>query len=262
MDHSSPGTNDEGVYPEKGYGVTDAKPTLDELTLLRQENAVLLAQLAWFKKQMFGGGKSEKLSADQRQLALVEVEEARTAVEAQTERIEYERTKRREPRPTAAENFAHIPVTETVEVVPVAVQRDPELYERIGEERTFELDVIPPKLVKREIVRPKYRHRLERHRPPLLASSPARVIPGSYASAGLIAWIVLSKYVDHLPLYRQEGMSERWGARISRKTMCDWVEVAALWLEPIYRHMHAQLVAGRYLQADGTPIRCNDLDQE
>lgn len=51
-------------------------------------------------------------------------------------------------------------------IEPAAVQADPTLYEKIGEERTFEVDVVPPKLFKREIVRPKYRHRLDRNRAP------------------------------------------------------------------------------------------------
>ncbi len=233
-----------------------------EHPLLLQRIAALEAKLAWFQKQVFGGGKSEKLDVTQRQLGLAGVDEARTAVAEQTEKITYERTKRREPRPTPAEAFAHIPVTETVEIVPEAVKKDPDLYERIGEERIFELDLVAPRLVKRELVRPKYRHRLDRNRAPLLAAAPARVVPGGYASAGLIASIVIGKYVDHLPLYRQEQMSARWGATISRRTMCDWVEVAAVWLEPIYRHMHRALVAGSYLQADETPIRCNDPDHE
>jgi len=126
----------------------------------------------------------------------------------------------------------------------------------------FEVDVIPPKLVKREIVRPKYRHRLDRSRPPLLAPAPPRVVPGGYASAGLLAWIALSKYVDHLPLYRLEQMSQRWGAAISRRTMSDWIEVTANWLEPVYRKMHAGLLAGNYIQADETPVRCNDPDEK
>jgi transposase len=233
-----------------------------EYPLLHQRVAALEAQVAWFKKQVFGGGKSERLDPAQRQLALNGVEEARAAVAQHTERVSYERAKPREPRPTPAEAFAHVPVTETVELVPDAVRQDPDLYERIGEERTFELDVIPPKLVKREIVRPKYRHRLDRSRAPLLAAAPARAVPGGYASAGLIAWIVLSKYVDHLPLYRQEQMSARWGATLSRRTMCDWIEAAALWLEPLYRQMHRTLLAGNYLQADETPIRCNDPDHD
>lgn len=233
-----------------------------EYPLMMQRIAALEAQVSWFKKQVFGTGKSEKLDPAQRQLPLPGVEQAREAVVERTERIAYERTKNREPRPTPAEAFAHIPVTETVEIVPEAVRQDPELYERIGEERAFELEIIPPKLVKREILRPKFRHRLDRSRAPLLAAAPARVVPGGYASAGLISWVVISKYVDHLPLYRQERMSERWGASISRKTMCDWVEVAALWLEPIYRHMHRSLIEGNYIQADETPIRCNDPDHD
>lgn len=59
---------------------------------------------------------------------------------------------------------------------------------------------------------------------------------------------MISKYVDHLPLYRQEQMSERWGAVIYRRTMCNWIEIAAMWLEPIYWHMHRALVAGNYIQ--------------
>lgn len=243
--------------------MNDTTASLEEVQVLRHENAVLRAQVAWFQKRFFGGGKNEKLDQAQLRLKLAEVEDARTAVTERTEQIAYERTKgARAPRPTAAETFAHVPVTETVEIVPEPVKRAPELYEKIGEERTFEIDVLPPKLVKREIVRPKYRHRLDRNRAPMVAAAPARVVPGGYASAGLVAWIVISKYVDHLPLYRQERMSPRWGAPISRRTMCDWVEVAALWLEPIYRQMHRTLLAGDYLQADETPVRCNDPDHK
>ena len=101
------------------------------------------------------------------------------------------------------------------------MQADPELYERIGEEETFEVDVVPPRLFKRRLVRPKYRPRLDRTRPPLVAPAPARPVPGGYASAGLLAWITLSKYVDHQPLYRQEQLAARWGARLARQTMVD-----------------------------------------
>jgi transposase len=242
--------------------VLTAEQMITEYPLLLQRVAALEAQLAWFQKQLFGGGKGEKLDVTQRQLALEGVEEAQAAVAEKTQQIAYERSKSPAPRRTPAEAFAHVPVTETVEIVPEAVRKDPGCYERIGEERTFELDLVPGRLVKREIVRPKYRHRLDRSRAPLLAPAPARVVPGGYASAGLIASIVIGKYVDHLPLFRQEKMSARWGAAISRRTMCDWVEAAAMWLEPVYRHIHRGLVDGDYLQADETPIRCNDPDHD
>jgi transposase len=139
------------------------------------------------------------------------------------------------------------------------VQADPALYERIGEERTFEVDVTPPQLFKREIVRPKYHHRLDRSRAPLAAAA-ARPVAGGYASAGLLAWVMIAKYCDHLPLYRQEKMLARWGAKISSQTMTDWVRLAAEWLEPLYKMMQHDLLDCGYVQVDETPARCNDPD--
>jgi hypothetical protein len=88
-----------------------------------------------------------------------------------------------------------------------------------------------------------------------------RPFMGGYASAGLVSYVILSKYAHHLPLYRQEQMSARWGAKLSRKTMADWVAGAADWFRPIYLRMRERLIQGRYLQADETPIRCQDPDE-
>ena len=242
--------------------MTTLAPAPDEVQLLKEEIAHLRTQIAWLKQQLFGPGKSETLDRAQLLLKLGELEKL-AAAERPVETISYERPKGPGiPRTLPAENFAGLPVQETVELVPAAVQADPELYERIGEERTFEVDVTPPKLFKREIIRPKYRHRLDRNRAPLLAPAPARPVAGGYASAGLLAWIALSKYVDHLPLYRQERMSARWGATLTRQTMADWMALTAQWLEPIYRRMHHELLQGGYVQADETPVRCNDPDEK
>lgn len=228
-----------------------------KLTSLEEKVVSLETQVAWLKKQLFGGGKGESLDRSQLLLALGQLEARIKAVAPQT--VTYERTqpKRRSPE----EAFQHLPVHETVEIVPAEVKAEPDLYEKIGEERTFEVDLIPPKLVKREIVRPKYRHRLDRSRPPVVAPAPSRPVMGGYASAGLLASVVVSKYVHHLPLFRQEKMSERWGARLSRQSMADWVAVTAQWLRPIYQRMKERLLSGRYLQADETPIRCQDPDE-
>lgn len=228
---------------------------------LREENAVLRAKIDWLKNQLFGPGKSEKLDRAQLLLKLAEMEKLAAASPAPVETITYERsTAPREKRTLPAENFARLPVKETIEIIPEPVRKDPDIYERIGEERTFEVDVIPPQLFKREIVRPKFKHRLDRNRAPLVAPAPARVAPGGYASAGLLAWVLVSKYCDHLPLYRQEKMLARWGASISRQTMNDWVRLAADHLEPLYKWMKRDLLAGGYIQADETPVRCNDPD--
>lgn len=177
------------------------------------------------------------------------------------QKIAYERaTPVAEKRPAPAELFAQLPVREVVVVEPAEVKADPEAFERIGEERTFEVEITPPQLFKREIVRPKYRVKADRSRPPVLAPAPARPVPGGYASAGLLAWVCIAKYLDHLPLYRQEQMLGRWGAAIPRSTLCEWIRIAADWLEPIYKSMLRHLLDGDYVQADETPIKCQDPD--
>jgi transposase len=232
----------------------------NELSTFRNEVASLRSQIAWFKQQLFGSGKSEKLDRAQLLFKLGELERL-SAAERPTETIHYERTKGSgEKRILPAESFAHLPVKETIEIIPESVRADPGLYEKIGEERAFEIDVIPPQLFKREIVRPKYRHRLDRHRAPLLAPAPKRVVVGGFASAGLIAWALTAKYCDHLPLYRQEKMLARWGAPISRQNLSDWTGAATALLEPLVKRMKQDLLQGGYVQVDETPIRCNDPD--
>lgn len=232
----------------------------DEVQLLREEVVQLRTQIAWLKKQLFGPGKSETLDRAQLILQLDKLEKPVVPVRA-TETITYERAAGpATPRTLPAENFAHLPIKETIELVPEAVRQDPTLYERIGEERTFEVDVTPPQLFKRQIVRPKFRHRLDRSRAPLLAPAPARAVAGGYASAGLLAWVMIAKYCDHLPLFRQEKMLARWGAKISRQTMVDWARLSAEWLEPLYKRMQHDLLAGGYVQVDETPVRFNDPD--
>jgi transposase len=235
-----------------------------ENLLLKEEVSVLKAQIEWLKQKLFGGGQSERLDRAQLMLQLGELEKLAAALPqaGPPATISYEREPAREKRPLAAETFAHLPVKETLVIEPEEVKAAPEAYERIGEERTFEVDVTPPRLFKREIVRPKYRVKADRSLPPVVAPAPARVVQGGYASAGLLAWVALSKYVDHLPLYRLEQMSARWGAQISRQTMADWIRIAADCLEPIYKHMHRDLLASGYVQADETPVKCNDPDEK
>lgn len=230
---------------------------------LKEENAELRAQLEWLKRKVFGGGQSEKLAlvnAAQAHLALPDLPAPGLKP---TQVVTYER---RKPAPakrtTPAEAFAKLPVKETIEIVPDEVKREPAAFDKIGEERTFEVDVVPPKLFKREIVRPKFQRKAERSEAPVIAAAPARPVAGGYAAAGLLAWIVISKYQFHLPLFRLERMSAQWGAAISRQTMAEWVRIVAEWAEPIYKLMLAGLLQGRYVQCDETPVKFIDPDDK
>jgi transposase len=240
-------------------------PTAEELyeknQSLRAENDELRRELAWYKKQMFGR-TSEKLPAESLAQGKLGLEETPVA-EAKRQTVKYERrVVPAEKRPLPAEVFKDLPVVETVEIVPEEVKADPEAYEQISEERTFEVEVIGPQLVKREIVRPKFRKKADREMAPVIAPALPRVAVGGYASAGLIAYVVISKYQHHLPLYRIEAMSGRWGATLSRKTMADWVRIASDWAEPIYKLMLTRLLQGQYLQCDETPVKFIDPDEK
>ena len=167
-----------------GVAATNA----NAVELLREEHAALRAQIAWLKQQLFGPGKGETLDRAQLRLQLAELAQLAAQAERRMETITCERAPGpQESRRGPAETFAQLPVVETIKLVPDEVKQEPELDERIGEARTCEVDVIPPQPVKREIVRPKFRHKLDRARPPLVAPAPARPVPGGYASAGLLA---------------------------------------------------------------------------
>jgi len=94
-----------------------------------------------------------------------------------------------------------------------------------------------------------------------LAPLPPQPIEQSMVGPGLLAEVIVKKYEHHLPLYRQEKIfKQQYGVELSRKTMGSWVEQVAELVAPVYRAMREDLVAGSYLQADETPIRCLDPD--
>jgi transposase len=229
---------------------------------LKGEVVQLKALVGYLQNQLYGPGKSETYERSQILMKLEGLDVVAQAEPVVT-KIEYERIKStKEKRPLPAETFAKLPVNETVVIEPEEVKLEPEAFEKIGEEKTFEVDITPPKLFKREIIRPKYQRIADKAAAPVVAAAPERVVSGGYASAGLLAWVLLSKFMHHLPLFRLEQMSERWGARIARQSMSDWVRIAADCLEPIYKLMLAELLSGRYLQADETPIKFIDPDEK
>lgn len=230
-----------------------------ELRERDEKIAQLTAQIAHLRRQIFGTGRSEKM--DERQLALMlgTLESLEQAKEELVKVPAHERKKRRNL-PPRDEQYEHLPIEESVEIIPNEVKADPESYERINsEERTWEVDYHPPKFFRREIIRPKFRHKADRSLPPLIAPAPSRVVEG-IASANLLAMIMVGKFVDHLPLTRQVKQYKRHGCVFAIASMIRWVEKTAAWLKPIYNYMSWQLLQGNYLQADDTPVTFCDPD--
>lgn len=92
------------------------------------------------------------------------------------------------------------------------------------------------------------------------APKPAMPIDKGLPGPGLLAHMIVSKYFDHLPLYRQENISERQGVKIPRSTSCDWMAACAELLRPLYDLMAAKVLQSLWLHTDDTPVK--NLDHE
>lgn len=134
---------------------------------------------------------------------------------------------------------------------------------KIGEEFSEKLDYIPSSLFVRRTVRPKYVVRFESKPDELkIAELPPEALPKSKAAPGLIADVVVSKCVDHLPLYRQEQRYARQGVELSRSTLCGWLAEAADVLTPLYLLLKARVLAAKVVHTDDTPIPVQDPERE
>ena len=131
---------------------------------------------------------------------------------------------------------------------------------RIGEEVTEELDYLPGQFFVRRFIRPKYA------RPEqagiMIAPAPLRVIDKGIPGPMLLAYILVSKYADHLPLYRQLVMFKRGGIEINDVTLNGWVRQVIELLEVLYNRIRDGMLKSGYLMADESTIRVLDRDKE
>ena len=91
-----------------------------------------------------------------------------------------------------------------------------------------------------------------------MADLPPRLIEKGMAGAGLLAHVVVAKYVDHLPLYRQHQRFKREGIELSKSTLGEWVAQTAWHLVPLYEALRQEALSSGYLQADETMIQVQD----
>ncbi len=216
----------------------------------RRENELLRQKIDLLIRRVFGSS-SEKLDKAQMELLLqlsessTLTEEVPSPVVASPKRSCKQRTLR------LPEN---LPVVEEV-IEPEPVKQTPDQWRCIGQEVSEQLDFEPARFLRRRTIRKKYVHRLDLNRAPLIAPLPERLLDRSLPAPGLLAQILVGKYCDHLPLYRQEQIfAQRHKINLPRQTLARWVELAADWLKPIYEHIRTGVMAGGYVQVDETPV--------
>jgi transposase len=153
----------------------------------------------------------------------------------------------------------HIELVERVLDVPEAerVGRDGLPLVRLTEEVVERLDYVPSHYRRLRIIRPVYGRAFTDAdvQPRVVAPAPTFLVPRGLPTDALAIQVVIAKYADHLPLYRQSAIAARQGVHLPRSTLCDWVATVAGRLKPVWEAIGDEVRAGEYLHLDDTPIR-------
>src|SRR3954451_14468086 len=203
------------------------------------------------------GRRSEKLDPDQLQLGLEDLEATAAAAEAAQEEAAARSGAPRAPR-ARRRNLgalpAHLP---RVEVLVDAEDKGCPCcggaMHVTGEDASEMLDIVPAVLRVRVIRRPRYGCRACEGAV-VQAPAPERPVTGGMASEALLAHVLVAKYADFLPLYRQAGIFARQGVDLDRSTLCDWVGRACWWLEPLWRLLRRHVMSSTKIFADDTTL--------
>lgn len=225
---------------------------LRERDVLREANRRLEHLVAELNHAVHGK-RSEKLNEDDRQLAFEDLETSIAEVEAQQAS---QAPSDRQPRRAARRNRGNLPedlprIERVIEPDSLQCPCGCGQMHKIGEDRTERLDIVPAQLRVIVTVRPKYACRACTdgvHQAP----APAALIEGGLPTEGAIAHVLVSKYADHLPLYRQSQILARSGIDIHRSTLADWVGVAAFHLGPVVDRLAEHLKTSSKLFMDET----------
>ena len=232
----------------------DDPATLKAMVLAERARADRLAQILKEMQRHRFGRRAETLPLDQLELGLEDVQQVEADQAAQVEKADPERraatiAKRRANRGALPE---HLPRIETIiDVEDKACPCCSGALHLIGEDRAERLDIVPAQLRVLVVRRPKYACRTCED-VVVQAPAPARLIEGGIPTEATVAHVVVGKYADHLPLYRQAQIYARQGIRLDRSTLADWVGRAAFLLRPVHERLLETLKRSEKLFADET----------
>ncbi len=222
---------------------------------LLAENIQLKQELADIKRLIFGQ-KRERFIPGQldHQLSFGLGLEPSAEHEESTEQITYKRKKKTTKyTPHSRQELpAHLPRKEII----IEPEESTEGLTKIGEEITEELDYKPGTLFVNRYIRPKYAK--GKSEGVIIGDLPSRPIDKGIPGPGLLSHIFISKFVDHLPLYRQRQQFKRQGVELSASTLDNWITSGYDLLFPLYEIQRERIITKEYLMADETPIQVLD----
>ncbi|MDD5248497.1 MAG: IS66 family transposase [Rhodocyclaceae bacterium] len=230
-----------------------------ELHAARTKIQALTLELAHLRRMRYGV-KSETLDAEARDLFQETLASDIAAAKLELERRQAESEMPAAPAPPKRERAGRQALPE--HLPRIEHRHEPESCTcgqcgselvKIGEDVSEQLDVEPARFFVHRHVRPQYACRA--CETVTAAPIPPAVIDGGLAAVGLLAWVVVGKFMDHLPLYRLEGIAARGGVTLARSTLAEWVGRLGVALNPLAQRLAELLRQRTILHADETPVR-------
>ena len=235
---------------------------LENLSLETKFNQ-LKFQLDQIKRMLFGAKRERYIpNQDKNQLSLPFDVEPETEPEKEQETITYVRQKKkRENHPGRLALPSHLPVEEII----IEPKEDTTGMKCIGKEITEQLELVPAKLFIKRYIRPKYMKAQDDESlnfKGIIGDLPVFPIEKGIAGSGLLAQIMIDKFVDHLPIYRQIQRFKREDVKISSSTINGWQESVCNLLEPLYDALKYRVLSQGYLQVDESPVQVLDKNKK
>lgn len=222
---------------------------------------LLKVEMDQLKKMIYGSRQERFVSVDNNpsQLTLLmQAEEVQATSLTKAQQISYTRSNRQQAKPEIHPIRMKLP--DHLPRVEVVLEPDGknDTAKKIDDVMTEELDYQPGHFFVRRYLRPKY----SQDGTVIIADLPSRPLPKAIAGAGLLAQIVIDKYVDHLPLHRQQQRFSRDGINIPYSTITDWVSSTCTLITPLYEALKKKVLQSPYLHVDETPLKVLDKDKK
>jgi transposase len=235
---------------EKKLVRVEAENNHIKLELARKDKII-----AGLQQRLFGAS-SEKLDPNQLQFELDQLLLGKPAPSEEATTADNKKTTATRTRRTKADRFPkNLKILIEEIIIPGEVLANPDDWQEIGEEHHDEIDVIKAEIFWRRKTRKKFILKADKALPPVIAPAPLPSIPGTLLAPTLAAQIIVDKYQDHLPHYRQaQRFRRRHQIDIGRQTLNAWTHATARHLAPIDQAIKAELLDSDHLEIDETPI--------
>ena len=232
----------------------------------QQQITMLRHEIDQLKKLIYGSRNERFVAPAPNQLALgIQTEVAATCSVVEAKQIAYTRTKVAvEKKPLIHPGRGKLPEHLRREDITIEPVNLPEGSRKIGEVITEQLECIAAELYVKRYIRPKYvsaDQPNEDQTTIIIADMPAQPLEKSIAGPGLLAQIIIDKFMDHLPVYRQVQRFERAGIKLPYSTIIDWIGASCKLVDVLYEALKKELLSSNYLHADETTIKVLDQDK-